>query len=538
MQEVKQYLVVMGVPSIKKYVFGTDRLMEIRGASSLLDHLNREEMGNFLKKKKNKGELAEAESVYAGGGAGQFIIKAEKTKLEECLKELEKYFTEQTAGGIRLIYGIADYSENEYPKALRQAVYRSETNREEFPIISSTPIHTGFFRECDSCSEMASEIREYKDDKQVLCKICDIKEEYSRGGKKAIWDELAGFLKKSGITVARPETFEEIGEQCTARKDYTAVVYADGNSMGKLIKQIQDKDQYRYFSETMEDCLRDACFEAIYDTYFKKTKKTPEIMPADILLLGGDDLVVYLTAEGAFPFAIRVARMFNEKTKERFADSDFDKYLKGRGLTISLGIAYGKTHTPFSIMLNQAEELLKSAKKGGTGDPRSCDYFSPAYIDYHISTNFNQLNVRDSRVNHLQLQRMKIKQISESDDEMIRKRIPIRLYQKPYSLEDAEDLLTHARSLKNLIPSTQLNRLGNAPTSGKINGTLECLKIYTRTPKGDKRLAIWNALSRFDCIINMPWNENNEDEDTTMVVDLAELAGFCRSDNMGEADAS
>jgi hypothetical protein len=54
--EEKEYLVVMGIPSIKKYVFDTDRLKEIRGASALLDDLNRNGIEKFLKEfeKRNK----------------------------------------------------------------------------------------------------------------------------------------------------------------------------------------------------------------------------------------------------------------------------------------------------------------------------------------------------------------------------------------------------------------------------------------------------------------------------------------------------
>ena len=43
-----QYLVVTDTPGIKKYVFGTDALAEIRGASALLDRLNRAETTRTL----------------------------------------------------------------------------------------------------------------------------------------------------------------------------------------------------------------------------------------------------------------------------------------------------------------------------------------------------------------------------------------------------------------------------------------------------------------------------------------------------------
>jgi hypothetical protein len=46
----KKYIVVTGVPSIKKYVFGTDQLKEIRGASALLEDLTRNRIIEYLNK--------------------------------------------------------------------------------------------------------------------------------------------------------------------------------------------------------------------------------------------------------------------------------------------------------------------------------------------------------------------------------------------------------------------------------------------------------------------------------------------------------
>ena len=44
------FVIVIDIPSIKKYVFGTDPLNEVRGASALLDRLNQVEMKQRLHK--------------------------------------------------------------------------------------------------------------------------------------------------------------------------------------------------------------------------------------------------------------------------------------------------------------------------------------------------------------------------------------------------------------------------------------------------------------------------------------------------------
>ena len=511
MQEKMEYLVVMDVPGIKEYVFGTDRLVEIRGASALLDHLNRVETRKFLEDGLGKSEV---KCVFAGGGAGQFIIRANRDDLDNSISDLKRLFVRKTKGGLRLIFGVADLSDGNYPAALKQAFLKLKEEKEEAPIISCTQLHTGFVRECDSCSGMASQLSYYANEERALCNMCAKKVHYGTR-KKGLWKEFALYLQEKGVGEdwsysLRPNDFEEIGDRCFARKGYTALVYADGNAMGRLIKQIQKPDQFKFFSEMVDQSIRESCYEAIYTN----CKPVQGKIPADILLLGGDDLLVYLTAETALPFAIDAAQRFAEKTQQQFAayteDSFFADTLKGNGLTISLGIAYGRSHTPFSILLDQAEELLKSAKQQGSVDSRAVDYFSPTYIDYHLSSHFNQINVNDCRKNHL----------------VLRGARRLLLYQKPYSLPDAKALLEHAQDLiKKGIPRTRLKRLGYAPSLGKVNGTLECLKLYCRTRKEEQRMAIWAALDRFDCASNMPWKANPS-YDTTVLVDLIELTDF------------
>ncbi len=519
--EEKEYLVVMGVPSIKKYVFGTDRLMEIRGASALLDNLIRNEIKKYLQ---NCTGFQEANLVFAGGGSAQYIIKADKETLEKYLRGLEGLFICKTGGGIRLIWGKAEYNGVNYQEALKSAHLDSESKREEEPFIPISQLHTGFVRECDSCSKMAIHITQDRDDQRILCSECCLKLDYNLNARSGLWDELSTFLKKKQVDAKRPDSFEQIGEQCRARKGYTALIYADGNAMGKIIKKIGKKEDYRFFSNTVENSIRNACHNAVYETFFDGKKSQPAVLPAEILLLGGDDLLVYLTAESAFPFAIKIDKKFNMETAKIFSGSPFfSELLAGKGLTISLGIAYGKTHTPFSLLLDQAEELLHLAKKKGSQNTDPESYYVPAYIDYHLSTNFNQISVKDSRTDHMEIFR------SKTEDDIKITKI-IRLYQRPYSLEDAEALLEHAEILKNSdIPGSRLNRMGNAPAMGMVDGTVEFLNLYTRAK--NTREAVGNALARFDCFTKLPWKVESFGESTALV-DVIELAGFCNKNSL------
>ena len=469
MNSKPKYLVVMDIPSIKEYIFGTDKLVEIRGASAFLKEINEdfiyEDFKNFSKLFTDK--------VFAGGGAAHFIVEAEKNDLEEALSTLKAHVLEKSKGGFRLVCGFAEYLEDKYGESLRKALISLEQDKDENPFCYNLPIHTGFVRECESCSEEAVTFKKYHKndpDMHALCTVCAHKIDYSQDKGKGLWKEFSDFLRDKNINCALPTDFEEIGNGCVAKKGYTALVYADGNDMGNIFQNISKREQYKIISNTVEQSIRTACMEAIVEI----CKPVNNVLPAAILLLGGDDLLVYLAADTAIPFAISVAKKFTEESDKWLKKYD-KSLLTGQfdNLTISLGVSFGKSHTPFSIMLNQAEELLKSAKKSRRNKINNQnDKTNQPYIDYHFASNFNQIDVKNSRLNHLTIEGH---YHSQSD------RRYLKLYQKPYSLSELEMLWDSAKNLlKSGIPSTKLKQLGYAPTLGKTNGVLEYLHTFTR----------------------------------------------------------
>ncbi|MCP4106539.1 MAG: hypothetical protein GY749_13560 [Desulfobacteraceae bacterium] len=150
-----------------------------------------------------------------------------------------------------------------------------------------SPAHTGYIRECDSCSEIASTLLTVDDEKIPMCNVCVRKREFEKELKNGdiktgAWHKFSEYLRQTPIKpeIHRPLTFGEIGEQCSARKDYTAVVYADGNAMGNLIKDIPDKEHFHFFSNVVDKSIKHACHEALYEIFFKHAKKKLTILPA------------------------------------------------------------------------------------------------------------------------------------------------------------------------------------------------------------------------------------------------------------------
>lgn len=512
MESPNPHLVVLDFPGIKRFVFGTDRLVEIRGASALLDLLNRDIIPKILSQKYG---ASRSRCVFAGGGAGQFIIEDSLEDIRATFDEIEGEVYTQSSGGLRIKAGIAAIN-GDYRSALDRAFLDLEQNKRQVPFDRMPPLHNGFLRECDSCSGIASEITSYGNESRTLCAICQRKEQM--GAKQGLSKEFSSYLSEQGgdlVEDLRPRDFQQIGDRCLTRRGYTALVYGDGNAMGRIVKEITDEGLFRRFSEVLDQAVREACYEALQS----HCKCVDGKLPADILMLGGDDLIVYMSADMALPFAIAAARLFEEKTRDALcsdhAGAFFPTQLGHKGLTLSFGIAYGRSHTPISIMVDQAEELLKSAKKRGSTSADRGQYPSSC-IDFHMTSHFNQAKVVDCRRDHLSLRTAK--------------NVRIRLYDGPYTLDEAQALLDHSRNLKSSnVPASRLHRLRQAPFLGKVNGTIETLRAYDGSRDDRQKEAICRALDRFGCFTLMPWRRDDE-EISTVVVDLVEIAGLTRSE--------
>lgn len=501
---MKDYLLIYDTPSIKKYVFGTEKLKEIRGASAILDHLNRDES---LKVLQNSLEAGKVEKIYANGGTAQFIIKdAKEEEIKKAIAKLKKTYTDNTFDAVKIVCGYAEYDSKNYQKSIRECYFH--INKEKNSRFEKTSDVNSFSKECKSCSNnSANQIFETPDgEKTYLCSVCATKRSYTNS---STWNE---FCKSIGITDnkhLRPSSFKDIG-------DDIAIVYADGNAMGKLIKKIDDKNDYEKFARITDSSIREACYETLAKTFHERESK----FPADILLLGGDDLIVVIKAKNAVQFAYDVSTRFNELSIEKLKDEKADKLLKlteNRGLTISVGISIAKANYPFRILLEQSEELLKLAKKSGTeefskenNNKDIC--YSPSYIDFHINKQANQVGISSFR---------NANYIFEKGKDKYNRSI------RPLNLEKTYELINSIKIISK-IPKTRLNLLNKAVYETSYNRIkLDFIKAYARSKDNEKDenselKRITKVLNTFGCMENIPWNSQNK----TVITDLIDLLDY------------
>src|SRR5690606_2047830 len=106
-----------------------------------------------------------------------------------------------------------------------------------------------------------------------------------------LWNEFVRFaFGDTGDTEPiRPKSFQDIDTDI-------GLVYADGNAMGKIIKSFANPDEYSRFARIVDSSIKEACHLVLKELFPDPKKK----IKADILMLGGDDIIVVLSASCAF----------------------------------------------------------------------------------------------------------------------------------------------------------------------------------------------------------------------------------------------
>jgi len=502
---MRRSLVSYDTDRIKEYVFATGDLKEIRGASGILDELNRNRTERIV-----KDIDPTAEKIYAKGGSGMFEVYEAKAAL--CVQEVQKYYKAETVTGS--ISGAFQLSDNPliFKEIIKNLNYKLRMVKDS-PKSLVKPVTHPFMRTCDSCG---NEYAGYQgDDDKVICLSCKKKQEKDGkikenikavlSGKREvkpvkerheIWDRLLPELMESGDyntkDKERPESFNKIGG-LSSPSGYMGLIYADGDSMGDKLDQLESKEEVKKFSETVDQAVFHAVLKAI--TEHLQPKKEDQYFPFDILMLGGDDLVMVTTAEKALETAMSIAETFKEFTAEKL----------GEPLTISVGVAIAHAKFPFGNFLKLTEDLLKFAKKRGKG-----------LINFQVVSSSNSLNFSED-----------YNKVFKHKEDMIKETRKFVRTLRPYNTQTLKKLIEQLRILKKSgFPRNKLQALREAVFLDYAHSTLTGVSVYSRLK--EQRVAlkgIFEAVANTDGDIPIVWFEK-DDSYYTPFLDVAELYDF------------
>ena len=396
---VKQSLVAFDTRHIKQYVFATDKLKEIRGASALLDYLNRHAMEDAAQ------ELgAEAKKVYANGGAALFLVEGDKEVARQFGQRVQQQYSKETFDGASVTFavqeipeGVANIWEDNIQETLDLLYARLEMKSSREECIFDLPSHP-LMRTCDSCGVRYAETKDDSERRDagsrdnrycwtcqqkrkedgivkdgiddITAHIVEYRKRVSQGAQGEIilpdtkeirhsvaWRKLlCGLPETYDIpeNTERPSDFNEL-RGITGGKDYFAVIYADGNGMGTVMQDQCSLKARKEKAALIDGAVYAALRTAVTDHLPVVEQNNHSMFPFDLLLVGGDDILIVTPADVALDVAITIAKTFREVTVE--GDPEH------KGYTLSVSVILAPIKYPFRLLMDLAEDALKFAKR-------------------------------------------------------------------------------------------------------------------------------------------------------------------------------
>lgn len=384
-----KYLYGASVQGIQDFIFQTNKLKEIVGASELVEQICTTkflEVAGILKDDKN--------FIINAAGNIKYIFE-DKTKCEHLVRIFPKVIMD-FAPGITISQAVVSLT-GDLPKDIDCLEQLLKAQRSK----ASMPIETGFMGlERDRRAGGVAYIERYKrkggtefvseathkkrkqSDPDYRYKKTDEKEEQEIKQKENL------FFKISNKYVSQYEValdVEKIAE--SGKNSWLAIIHADGNALGILLQKLSEKlkgktkedvqKAFATFSKNLDSATKNAAqfaFDKVINADMEKQRKNLKeedksktlIYPIRPVILGGDDLTVIIRADLALDFTIEFLKAFESQTKEQFTflkDKPYEVEGFENGITACAGIAYIKEKYPFHYGVHLAELLTGKAKK-------------------------------------------------------------------------------------------------------------------------------------------------------------------------------
>lgn len=403
------FVVKIDIGSKQKYIFSSNRLKQIIGASEIIRYvtegLAKEILQSMNKEYKNYQDSNGGNVLFEAGGNSMYIFNN-----EDDAKEFNKIFSRfviEYFDGLELIIVIKEFDiEKRNIVDLYQEIEQALTKKKGERNYQFKRLSYGLTRICPNTRKPAG--YEYKEkDNNNKEKIEYISKESE--DKLRFYDFLCGnskyYDKQNKIKymigseeINHEQMKKELEERYSLKNgfeftneldiiagpknegSYIGITCIDGNGMGKKIDSFNDEykkvpeekifdsnqeyiEKFRDLTEKIDEHYRrtfNKILEDLIDNYndyyekigYEKEKKTLPIRP---IILAGDDITFISNGK----IAIDITRLFTEEITEQKEQFGKNKY----NLTTSAGIAIVKRNHPFSRSVKLAEALEKSSKK-------------------------------------------------------------------------------------------------------------------------------------------------------------------------------
>ncbi len=384
-------LVAVDTAGIQSYIFGSNRLKENIGASYLVKQatedwafealestpsshnvIRDDRAGGKFDDRKIEADGLDAEVLYAGGGNFVALFRDAQAVRDFTQTLSRKVLID--APGLRLDIHQEpfEWTGTGLGKAVGKLLQNMKQARGR-KAVSGPLMGLGVTVMCQATALPAVEVvRDPDGNRQyVSAEVC-AKLEAADRANDWLFHELS-----PGQGYDYPLDLDDLGRSIGERS-YIAVVHADGNGMGQIIREIggeQDNRAYiarmRQFSEQVKaisttsmqaviKLLKDKTLEGmcipgtrtVSDLEFSLNADKKMLLPIRPIVFGGDDTTFVCDGRIGLSLAVTYLRTFETEAQK-----------KGLALSACAGIAIVKSRYPFARAYQLSEELCDQAKK-------------------------------------------------------------------------------------------------------------------------------------------------------------------------------
>lgn len=382
-----KYLYGAAVQGIQSFIFQTNKLREIVGASELVEKICKDKFkeivgDGYAEYNSNR----QSGSILQAAGNVKYIFNTE----EECSEVVRKFPKEiyDFAPGITVSQAVVKMEgENaKFDKAVNELEKRLRTQRNT-PMRSATLGMMAIQRSRQTGLPVVEERQVKKQltpidsgtraKLDMLKKIDDPEFELT----KSLCNTSFGKEKLKNRQIAYDI------EKMTKDNDWVAVIHADGNGLGQIVQAIgTDAETFKEFSEKLDSATKKAAQEAYQS--IKKRFDEEEFIPIRPIVLGGDDFTVICRADLALEYVTEFINQFEENTK--FVHEYKDKSITFSNLTACAGIAYVKSSYPFYYGYELAEALCSRSKKDAKANLNDGELAKSCLMFHKVQDSFTE----------------------------------------------------------------------------------------------------------------------------------------------------
>lgn len=342
-------MVLYDIRDIQKYIFNTNKVRDIIGASLLVENLLKRGIAECLRK---HPEVKDAmQEQFIGGGNACYLFRTGRDA-EIINRELSSWILKETRSLQLAIAAVpkTERYDQDYEN-LQKEMIRVKMKMPKTSLMGALPI---VIHEETTGLPVTKVIQGPEGEERVSAEVAE---------KRKMLYEIAPV---PGIK------FDDMVDQ--KEKDSTlAIVHIDGNSMGKRIKVLmehetnyqQAMDKMKKVSESINISFQEA-FQQMEEKVIHWAERTPgedaKKHYVRKIICAGDDITFVCTGKLALTLVEAFVHALNDK--EMYSDvSSGKENPEEKRFSVCAGIAYMHSHFPFSDAYQIAEQCCENAKK-------------------------------------------------------------------------------------------------------------------------------------------------------------------------------